>query len=226
MPKREVKKDRAAIAAAVAEPVAQVVERIVERIVEKPIEVKVPVRKKMPRTRMRGTCEFRVAGCKGFVTVGEYDDGRPGEIFLKVAKPGSTLAGVMDAFSISISYGLQYGVPPRAFVEAFTNTRFEPAGMTDDPDLRIASSLLDYVFRRLAVDYLSTNERVELGVPPVSERMQPTLPGVEETAIETRQGSDVPRDPKSIPSASELEASLAAADAPAGGAPSQPSLLG
>src|SRR4029079_13512218 len=96
----------------------------------------------------------------------------------------------------------------RAFVEAFTNTRFEPAGMTDDPDLRIASSLLDYVFRRLAVDYLSTNERLERGIQTVAERMQPTLPGVEETAIETRQGSDVPRDPKSIPSASHLEATL------------------
>jgi len=97
------------------------------------------------------------------VTVGHYADGRPGEVFLKVAKQGSTLAGIMDALSISLSYGLQYGVPLRAFVEAFSNTRFEPAGMTDDPELRIASSLLDYIFRRLAVDYLTKEERDELG---------------------------------------------------------------
>ena len=85
------------------------------------------------------TFEFRVADCKGFATIGEYDDGRPGEIFLTVSKQGSTLSGIMDAFAKSISYGLQYGVPLRAFVEAFTNMRFEPAGMTDDPDIRFAS---------------------------------------------------------------------------------------
>ena len=107
------------------------------------------------------------------------------------SKQGSTLAGIMDAFSISISYGLQYGVPLRDFVEAFTNTRFEPAGMTDDPDLRIATSILDYIFRRLAVDYLSFEERAELGILTTGERTQPTLPGVEETVVETRQGQDV-----------------------------------
>ena len=84
------------------------------------------------------TFEFRVADCKGFATIGEYDDGRPGEIFLTVSKQGSTLGGIMDAFAKSISYGLQYGVPMRAFVEAFANIRFEPAGMTDDPDIRFA----------------------------------------------------------------------------------------
>ena len=84
------------------------------------------------------------------MTVGEYEDGRPGEVFLKVAKQGSTLAGIMDAFAISVSHGLQYGVPLEAFVEKFTNMRFEPAGMTDDPDLRFATSLVDYIFRRLA----------------------------------------------------------------------------
>ena len=90
------------------------------------------------------------------MTVGEYDDGRPGEMFLQVAKQGSTLAGIMDAFAISVSHGLQYGVPLEAFVEMFTNMRFEPAGMTDDPDLRFASSLVDYIFRRLAVAYMPT----------------------------------------------------------------------
>ncbi len=139
-----------------------------------------PERRKLPRNRPSRTLEFRVADCKGFATVGEYDDGKPGEIFLTVSKQGSTMAGVMDAFAKSISYGLQYGVPIRAFVQAFTNMRFEPAGMTDDPDIRLAASLMDYLFRRLAIDYMSYDERAELGIFSVGERLQPTLPGVDE----------------------------------------------
>ena len=88
------------------------------------------------------------------MTVGEYEDGRPGEVFMKVSKQGSTLAGIMDAFSISVSLGLQHGVPLATYVRKYTNMRFEPAGITDDPDLRIATSLVDYIFRRLALDYL------------------------------------------------------------------------
>jgi ribonucleoside-diphosphate reductase alpha chain len=114
--------------------------------------------------------------------VGEYDDGRPGEVFIKVSKQGSTLAGIMDAFSISISLGLQHGVPLATYVGKYSNMRFEPAGITDDADLRIATSLLDYIFRRLALDYLSREDREGLGVLSTSERMQPTLPGVEEAA--------------------------------------------
>ena len=150
-----------------------------------------PKREKLPRNRRSRTFEFRVADCKGFVTVGEYDDGRPGEVFLRVSKQGSTLAGIMDAFAISVSHGLQYGVPLKAFVEAFTNMRFEPAGMTDDPDIRFASSLVDYIFRRLAVDYLPLDERMELGILSVGERMQPTLPGVEEATTTTASSFDV-----------------------------------
>jgi ribonucleoside-diphosphate reductase alpha chain len=180
------------------EVVEKVVERVVERIVHEPI------REKLPRTRVSKTFEFRVADCKGFVTVGEYDDGRPGEIFVRVSKQGSTLAGIMDAFAISISHGLQYGVPLRSFIEAFTGMRFEPAGMTDDPDIRIANSLMDYLFRRLAIEYLSGAERAELNILTTAERMQPTLPGVEETVVETRQGSELPADPPSIESASTL----------------------
>jgi ribonucleoside-diphosphate reductase alpha chain len=196
-----------ALAAAGAEP--QVVERIVEKVVEKVI--KVPTREKLPRNRTSRTFEFRVADCKGFVTVGEFADGRPGEIFLRISKQGSTLAGIMDAFAISVSYGLQYGVPLRVYVETLTNTRFEPAGMTDDPDLRIASSILDYIFRRLAVDYLSFEERAELNILTTGERTQPTLPGVEETITETRQGTDIPADPPSIDTDSPL---LSDPDAP------------
>ena len=178
------------------------VERIVEKVVEKVI--KVPTREKLPRNRTSRTFEFRVADCKGFVTVGEYADGRPGEIFLRISKQGSTLAGIMDAFAISVSYGLQYGVPLRVYVETLTNTRFEPAGMTDDPDLRIASSILDYIFRRLAVDYLTLEERSELNILTTGERTQPTLPGVEETVTETRQGTDIPADPPSLDASSPL----------------------
>ena len=143
------------------------------------------VRERLPRRRKSSTFAFRVADCEGYVTVGEYEDGRPGEVFMKVSKQGSTLAGIMDAFSISVSLGLQHGVPLATYVRKYTNMRFEPAGITDDADLRIATSLVDYIFRRLAVDYLPVDERAELGVLSTSERMQPTLPGVEETATQS-----------------------------------------
>ena len=135
---------------------------MVERIVEHVI-VQEPVRQKLPRMRNSKTFSFRVADCHGYATVGEFEDGRPGEVFLKVAKQGSTLAGIMDAFAISLSLGLQYGVPLEAFAEKFTNMRFEPAGMTDDPDLRIATSLVDYIFRRLVVEYVPTTRRARHG---------------------------------------------------------------
>ena len=180
----------------------QIVERVVEKI------VKEPIREKLARTRTSRTFEFRVADCKGFVTVGEYEDGRPGEIFVRVSKQGSTLAGIMDAFAISISHGLQYGVPLRSFIEAFTGMRFEPAGMTDDDDIRFASSLMDYLFRRLAILYLSKEERDELGIHTIAERTQPTLPGVEETVTQNVQGQDVLPDPPSVESASTLAAQM------------------
>ncbi|MBM3658303.1 MAG: vitamin B12-dependent ribonucleotide reductase [Actinobacteria bacterium] len=169
-----------------AEAVGAEVERIVETVI-----VQQPVRQKLPRTRTSKTFSFRVADCHGYATVGEYEDGRPGEVFLKVAKQGSTLAGIMDAFAISVSHGLQYGVPLKAFVDMFTNMRFEPAGMTDDPDIRFASSLVDYIFRRMAVEYLTYDERRDMGILTIGERTQPTLPGVEEAAIESTPGLDL-----------------------------------
>ena len=181
-----------------ADAATQVIERVVEKIITQ------PVRQKLPRSRRGRTFEFRVADCKGFANIGEYEDGRPGELFLTVSKQGSTLSGIMDAFAKSISYGLQYGVPLRAFVEAFTNMRFEPAGMTDDPDIRIASSIMDYLFRRLALEYMTYDERVELGIFSRDERIQPTLPGVVEEVIESNNGSEMATDIKSVPSASEL----------------------
>jgi ribonucleoside-diphosphate reductase alpha chain len=140
------------------------------------------LRERLPRRRNSKTFSFRVADCEGYVTVGEYEDGRPGEVFIKVSKQGSTLAGIMDAFSIAISLSLQHQVPLATFVTKYANMKFEPAGMTDDPDLRLATSLLDYIFRRLALDYLSKEQRTELGIFSTQERMQPTLPGVEEMA--------------------------------------------
>ncbi len=157
----------------------------------------VPEREKLPRSRSSRTMEFRVADCKGFVTVGEYADGRPGELFIRVSKQGSTLAGIMDAFAISVSHGLQYGVPLSAFVDAFVGMRFEPAGMTDDADLRLASSLMDYLFRRLAVEYMTLDERTSRNILTTGERTQPTLPGVAEATTPSVQGQDVPANPPS-----------------------------
>jgi ribonucleoside-diphosphate reductase alpha chain len=179
-----------------AEAVSGEIERIVETVI-----VQEPVRQKLPRTRTAKTFSFRVADCHGYATVGEYEDGRPGEIFLQVAKQGSTLAGVMDAFAISVSHGLQYGVPLEAFVEMFTNMRFEPAGMTDDPDIRFATSLVDYIFRRLAVEYLPKDKREAMGILTVGERLQPTLPGVEEATTPTATALDLPPEDQA-PSAS------------------------
>ena len=142
--------------------------------------IRKPQRERLARKRRSNTFEFRVADCSGFVTVGEYDDGRPGEVFINMSKQGSTLAGIMDAFSISISFGLQHGVPLATYVRKFSGMRFEPAGITDDAELRIATSVIDYIFRRLALDYLPLDLRTELGVLSAKERTQPTLPGVEE----------------------------------------------
>ena len=111
-----------------------------------------------------------MAGAQGYLTAGSYPDNGLGEIFLRLGKQGSTLAGVMDAFSIAVSVGLQYGVPLTTYVEKFTNLRFEPAGMTDDPDIRIAQSMMDYIFRRLALDHLPYETRASLGIFTTTER--------------------------------------------------------
>ena len=146
------------------------------------------VRERLPRRRNSKTFAFRVADCEGYVTVGEYEDGRPGEVFINVSKQGSTLAGIMDAFSISLSLGLQHQVPLATYVRKYTNMKFEPAGITDDAELRIATSLVDYIFRRIALDYLTLEERSELGILSTAERTQPTLPGVEEMATPSSAG--------------------------------------
>ncbi|MSY46805.1 MAG: vitamin B12-dependent ribonucleotide reductase, partial [Actinobacteria bacterium] len=128
------------------------------------------VRKRLPKSRPSMTTSFSVGGAEGYMTSGAYADGALGEVFLKLGKQGSTLAGVMDAFSIAVSIGLQYGVPLQTFVEKFTNLRFEPSGMTDDADIRIAQSMMDYIFRRLALDYLPFEVRSGIGLYTASER--------------------------------------------------------
>ena len=129
-----------------------------------------PRRMRLPKARMGRTTSFAVGGAEGYITANSYEDGRLGEVFLKLGKQGSTLAGVMDAFSIAISIALQYGVPLETYVQKFTNLKFEPAGMTDDADVRMAQSIMDYIFRRLSLDYLSYEERAELGIYTAAER--------------------------------------------------------
>ena len=140
---------------------------------DEPVESAAPVaavRKRLPKSRPSRTTSFSVGGAEGYMTAGAYADGALGEVFLKLGKQGSTLAGVMDAFSIAVSIGLQYGVPLESYVQKFTNLRFEPSGMTDDADIRMAQSMMDYIFRRLALDYLDFDTRSALGLYTASER--------------------------------------------------------
>ncbi|MFG6196864.1 vitamin B12-dependent ribonucleotide reductase [Nonomuraea sp. JJY05] len=136
----------------------------------KVIEVNRPTRRRMPNQRPSMTTRFTVGGAKGYMTASSYPDDGLGEVFLKMSKQGSTLAGVMDAFSVAISIGLQYGVPLETYMSKFVNMRFEPAGMTDDPDIRMATSVMDYIFRRLALDHLPYEERAALGIFSAAER--------------------------------------------------------
>ncbi|MEY2798562.1 MAG: hypothetical protein RIS22_828, partial [Actinomycetota bacterium] len=158
-------------------------------------------RKRLPKSRPSRTTSFNVGGAEGYMTAGAYEDGALGEVFLKLGKQGSTLAGVMDAFSIAVSIGLQYGVPLETYVQKFTNLRFEPAGMTDDADIRMAQSMMDYIFRRLALDYLPADERAALGIFSAAERARAldagsysapeAAPAMDEVAIETPPAAPV-----------------------------------
>jgi ribonucleoside-diphosphate reductase alpha chain len=194
---------------------------------EKQVEYR-PVRKRLPKKRPSQTVSFTVGGAEGYLHAGSYPDDGLGEIFVKLGKQGSTLAGVMDAFSMSISVGLQYGIPLEFYVSKFQNLRFEPAGMTDDPDIRMVSSVLDYLFRRLALDYLPYEKRAELGIFTADERTAQVSSGDESTEQEsvdldtlrsTVDYSATPADPKGdqrVGSSTELlELRLGkAADAP------------
>jgi ribonucleoside-diphosphate reductase alpha chain len=132
-----------------------------------------PARKKLPKVRTSRTYKFQIADLDGYFTVGEYEDGKPGELFINVSKQGSTLRGLMDSFAISVSLGLQYGVPLKHYAGILRGTSFAPSGATDDPEIKTASSITDYILRRLAMDYLSFDDRLELGLADLSDLTMP-----------------------------------------------------
>ena len=179
-------------------------------------------RRELPRVRTSKTIEFKISDLKGFVTVGEYEDGQPGEIFITVAKMGSTLAGLMDAFGRSVSYGLQYGVPLRAYVKGMSSTNFAPFGATDDPDIRTATSIVDYIFRRLALEYLNIDDRLELGLASLDDleaelelQQSSLLDGIDSAPTDVSIDNVEPAAvvPKNLPSDEPKEATLRTARA-------------
>jgi ribonucleoside-diphosphate reductase alpha chain len=177
-------------------------EATIRETVEKVVEYR-PVRKRLPKGRPGITTSFTVGGAEGYMTANSYPDDGLGEVFLKMSKQGSTLAGMMDAFSIAVSVGLQYGVPLETYVSKFTNMRFEPAGMTDDPDVRMAQSIVDYIFRRLALDFLPFETRSALGIHSAEERQRHLETGSYEPAVDE---VDVEGLAQSAPIAQELKA--------------------
>ncbi|NJC68315.1 vitamin B12-dependent ribonucleotide reductase [Planosporangium thailandense] len=183
---------------------------------EKIIEYR-PVRKRLPKKRPSQTVSFSVGGAEGYLTASSYPDDGLGEVFLKMSKQGSTLAGVMDAFSVAISIGLQYGVPLETYVSKFTNMRFEPAGMTDDPDIRMAASVMDYIFRRLALDFLPYEKRAELGILTAAERAAQLREESGEASVDlTEMASSAPVE--SAPAEKPAPAAQAKEEAPAAAA--------
>src|SRR5215475_4616738 len=157
--KKDEKKDKAveaSVAAAVVEPMQRELFARAQR-------------EKMPAERASITHKFSVSGHEGYVTVGMYEDGRPGEVFIKMSKEGSTLSGVMDGLALTISIGLQYGVPLRVFVDKLVNTRFEPSGITANPNVRFVSSVLDYIARWLGGRYISADYLKLNGAAPVEQ---------------------------------------------------------
>jgi ribonucleoside-diphosphate reductase alpha chain len=138
-----------------------------------PIEVAAPRRRRLPEDRTEVGRKFRVGDYEGYIHVGLFEDGTPGDIFVDIAKEGTTLAGLMNSFMISVSLGLQYGVPLEVYVSKFSHMRFEPAGQTNDPDIRVAKSLVDYIFRWMGKKFLTTDQQEELGIlsPEVRARL-------------------------------------------------------
>src|SRR5205085_2895061 len=141
-----------------------IIEKIVERIVERPL------RRRLPDTRNAITHKFDVAGHEGYITVGLYEDGAPGEVFITMAKEGSTIGGLMDTIATLVSVSLQYGVPVESLVRKFEHVRFEPNGMTRNQDIPMAKSLVDYIFRWLAMEFVSGYRAMHA---PKREKKQP-----------------------------------------------------
>lgn len=159
----------------------------VEALSTQPVAARSAVRRSLPKVRSAKTFSFTVSGLHGYFTVGEFEDGTPGELFISIAKIGSTLSGIMDSFGRSISYGLQYGVPLKTYVNGMAHMSFAPAGITDDPEIRTASSVIDYIFRRLALTYLSFDDRLELGLASIDD-----MPELQTTLLDEQVVQDVP----------------------------------
>ena len=194
----------------VGQPLSDAKATKVDAQVEAAIEgIGQPIRRRLPKSRPSRTTSFSVAGAEGYLTAGSYEDGELGEVFLKLGKQGSTLAGVMDAFSIAISIAMQYGVPLEAFVSKFVNMRFEPAGMTDDPDIRMSQSIMDYIFRRLALDHLPLDKREALGIFTADERAATVTQQYEMPQVEAAPAVDLAVDEQSAP-AGEMPADSSA----------------
>ncbi|MDE0437692.1 MAG: vitamin B12-dependent ribonucleotide reductase [bacterium] len=140
-------------------------------------------RRELPRSRRSMTTAWRVGDLRGYLTVGQYDDGTPGEMFIQGTKEGTTLSGLLGAVAVAVSHGLQWGVPLETYVHAFKGMRFDPCGVTNDEDLRVATSVMDYLVRRMALDYLPEGKRQELGVLSASERAEQALPGLETAGV-------------------------------------------
>jgi ribonucleoside-diphosphate reductase alpha chain len=173
--------------------------------------VKGALRRELPKVRNSKTYSFVVAGSHGYMTVGEYEDGTPGEIFMRLGKQGSTLAGFIDAFAISVSHGLQFGVPLKDYVKSFTSMTFAPSGITDDAEIRSATSLVDYMFRRLALSYLSFDDRLELGLASIDDMPDEQVslldePASEEVTPAPIAAAPAPQQaPKAAPAAAKVE---------------------
>lgn len=163
----------------------------VEPVAEKFI-VKGAVRRELPKVRNSKTYSFTVAGSHGYMIVGEYDDGTPGEVFMRLGKQGSTLAGFIDAFAISVSHGLQFGVPLKDYVKSFTSMTFAPSGITDDADIKSATSLVDYMFRRLALSYLSFDDRLVLGLASIDDMPDEQISLLEDSDVQESVEAEQP----------------------------------
>jgi len=188
----------------------------VANAVEDKIVVKGAVRRLLPQKRNSQTYKFHIADLKGFFTVSEYEDGTPGELFINVAKQGSTLSGLMDSFAISVSHGLQYGVPLKSYVKTLMGTSFAPSGITDDKDIRTASSITDYIFRRLALDYLSFDDRLELGLASIEDMPEDqTSLLTDDQSISGQEAKEVVEAPKAEGLAERKPVVVAESTAPA-----------
>ena len=181
---------------------------VIQAITDQVMSAKMPIRREMPRVRNSKTFSFRVGDSKGFFTVGEFDDGAPGELFISTSKHGSTLRGLFDAFAISISYGLQWGVPLKSYVRTFSHMSFPPTGVTDDPDVPTANSIIDYIVRKLANTYMSFDDRLEIGLASLDD-----MPGNQTSLLEVDNIEDA-EEVKAEAQIEELPQSLSASTAP------------